>query len=799
MLTEIRQAARRVLASPGYSLGVFLTLTLGLALSVGMYTVLNGVILNALPYPGGERVVEMIGQSAAQNETDASLSPAEAFALQGTDVFDHVGWYTWGGVTVLSGDRPREITIHNVSGGYFPALGVRPRLGRWITGADVGPKRQAAVLSDTEWDRLTNRDPDIIGQPLKLEHGTVTVVGVMPPEFDPGPGLWLAADPGRHSADPESFANSRYLFAFGRLAEGVTEERAAAALDALGARLRETHGLPDSGWRLRTHSLLDQLVGDVRGVLLGVFVVSLVVLAIACANVGSLVAARLAARERELAIVQALGATGARVWRGVLFELLLLALFATAAALLLLRLELEAFRALAAGILPRADEIGLDPSALAFAALLALSCPFLVAMPFGVRLKRRMAGNLQASGKGTGGASRGAFRLLPVAGLALATTSVIAGSAVALSLDRLSAVDPGFRTRDVYALQIYHGGSPDEWRRFGNAVLGQMASAPGVETVALTSTPPLSPIGSSLIDVQVPGRARPEPLRAALRRVTPEYLDVLSLPLLHGRGIFGTDDAGAPRIAVVNETFARRVFGSIEVIGRDIELSLGLGARTRGAPALVSHRIVGVMADIRNDGLRSPANPEILVPFLQSPWLGMTFLVHAPRAGDGLVERLQEAVWAVDPEEAIRRVYGLQEDVAAQLEQVAFFMRVLGGFALLALLLAGFGTYSVVAFLQRRQTTEIGVRLALGARPRDVARRVLTQAAIISALAGAAGSVAAIAVLRLLGSQLFGIDAASPLLYVSGIASVLVAALIASAAPAWRASHVQPVAALRYE
>lgn len=795
LLAEIRQSVRRLLGSPGYSLGVLLMLTLGLALSVGMYTVLKGVILNGLPYPGGERVVEISASNAQQNESDNSLTGAEAYALVDVPAFEQVGWYVWGGMTVLSGERPREITINNVSAEFFAALGVRPQLGRWITAADIGSERQAVVLSDTEWQRLTNRDPNIIGKPLRLDDEIVTVVGVMPPEFtypSPDVGLWRAADPAWYSQSPAIFANARYLNAVGRLAEGVDAEGATRALDVLSARIRDTHGFADKGWRLRTTSLLDLAVGDVRGVLAGVFIVSLVVLIIACANVGSLLAARLAVRQRELAIVQALGATAGRVWRGLLFELLWLALLAIGGALLLLVAGLDVFRTLAADNLPRANEIALDPAVLGFAAGLALLCPLLVAVPFGVSLKRRMAGNLQTGGKGTGSTRRGALHALPMAGLALATTALIAGTAVALSLDRLRDVDPGFRSQNIYAVQLYHGGGPDEWRRFGSAVMERMAMEPDVESVAITTSPPLSHMGNFIIDAQVPGRAEPEPLQVDLRRVTPGYLNLLSVSLLQGRRFRESDDVAAPKVAIVNETFAHRVFDDAQAVGRDIALPLGSGPR-------VTYRIVGVAADIRNAGLRRPPDAEVLVPFEQAPWVGMTFLVHTPRASDNLLNRLQEAVWAVDPSEAITDVYPLRESVEAQFAQVVFFTRLLGGFAGLAVLLAAFGTYSVIAFLQRRQTTEIGVRLALGAQPRDVARRVLAQGVALAAVAGIAGSLVAVAVLRLLASQLFGVGAASPLLYVFGIGGVLLAALLASIAPALRAMHVNPIEALRYE
>lgn len=798
ILTELRQSARRLSASPGYSVCVLVTLSLGLALSVGMYTVLNGVILNGLPYPDSERIAEFKSVNAPQNETDGPLTAAEAIALADTAAFEHAAWYWWGGETVLHRDRPREIGTVFVSAEFFPTLGMPAQAGRWLSADDIGPDSRAVVLSDLEWQRLADRDPGIIGEQLKLASETVTVVGVMPPEFAwpaSDVGMWRALDAEWYTPDPAGpagFVYSRYLWAIGRLAAGVDGARATLALDALSAELRNTYGLPDDGWRVRTTSLLDVTIGDVRGVLAGVFVVSLVVLAIACANVGSLLAGRLVAREGELAIVQAFGATSGRVWRGVLFELLLLTALACVIAVLVLLLGLGAFRDSAAGILPRVDDIVLDPAVLGFAVLLGLVCPLLVAVPFGLRLRRRMAGNLRAGARRTDEARRGAMGLLPVLGLALATAALIAGAAIALSLDQLRRVDPGFHADDLYAVQVFRLGGPDEWRRFAREVLARISAEPDVESIALTTVSPLAPGGKFWIDVQLPGRDRPEAWRAVLQRVSPGYLDVLGQPLLRGRNLLPTDNETAPNVVTVSQTFARRAFGDIEVVGRSIGIPLGSGAREQ-------YRIVGVTADIRNAAIRRAGEPEILVPFVQAPWWGMTFLARAPQAGADLLVRMQDAVWAIDPREAISRASLVQDDLEAQLAQSVFFTRVLGGFACLALLLAAFGTYSVIAFLQRRETREIGVRLALGAEPLDMARRVLLHGAALAVLAGVAGSIAAIAVLRLLGSQLFGVGIGSPALYAVGIGGVLLAALLASVSPALRALRVKPMEALRYE
>lgn len=790
---ELGSALRRLARRPSYSLAVLMTLGIGIALSAGMFTVLRGVVLQGLPYPGGERVVSVSSYNTEHGVERGNLTPAEAIAVPDVAAFEHAGWYTWGGATVLSGERPREFTMNRVSAGFFPALGVAPLLGRWITAADTAGAADTVVLSYTEWDRLTGRDPDVIGKPLALAGETVTVVGVMPPEFiypSTQVGFWRAGPDVDLASNTAILLNARYVNVVGRLADGVSPAQARAQLDAMSAGLHAEHGI-ESAWRLDSVSLLELSIGDVRGALVGVFIVSLVVLAIACANAGGLLAARLAARRRELAVMQALGATSVRIWRGIFLELLLLGVFGMMLAVGILYVGIDAFTTHAQGIIPRAASIVLDMPVLLFAGAVAMLCPLLITVPIALSLRRHFAANLQGAGKGIASAARG-VAVLPVAGLALATAALIAGGAMLHSIDNMHAADPGYRTGGIHAVQMFKGGGPDVWRSFAAAVAGEMKAQYDVEDVAVTTAAPMSLIGGFAIDVQVPDRELPEPLQAGLRRVTPNYLDMIEVPILRGRGFVTADDAIAPRVAIISETLARRVFGDLDPVGRDIALPLGDGPR-------VEYRVVGVSADIRNAGLRNPPEPEVLIPFAQTPWVGMTFLVDAPRAGDDLIARLQQAIWTHDPEEATTRIYLLADDVAAQSARVAFFGRLLGGFAILAALLAAFGTYSVIALIQRQRISETGIRLALGADPARIARQVFRFGAAIALAAGMIGSLVAFAVLRLLATQLFGVSAADFELYVFGIAAVALTALAASALPAWRAARIAPVDALHHE
>jgi len=793
LMHEMGAALRNLVRRPGYSLAVVLTLGIGIALAAGMFTVLRGVVLQGLPYPGGERVVQVESYNPEIGVTGNNLTPAEALEIGSVEAFEHVGWFTWGGATVLSGERPRELGANRVSAGYFPALGVPPMLGRWIDQTDAAGAGDAVVLSYVEWDRLTGRDPDIIGKPLRLSDETVRVVGVMPPEFthpSRNVGLWRVGLDRDLAGNPGVFLNARYLNVIARIAENASATQLQAQLDAMSGGLHAEHGI-ESAWRLDTVSLLEQAVGDVRGALVGVFMVSLVVLAIACANAGALLAARLTARQRELAVMQALGATSSRVWRSILIEMSILGVLGAAIALGLLFVGLDSFKTLAEGTIPLARMIELDLGALGFAALVAVISPLLITLPIAIGLRRRFAENLQGSGKGVATTTR-ALTVLPVVGLALATAALIAGGAMLHSLNNMNSANPGYRTAGIQAVQMFKGGGPDVWRNFANAVADEMKAQYDVEDVAITTAAPMSLIGGFTIDLQVPDRELPEPLQAGLRRVSPNYLELLDLPVLRGRGFSDADDAAAPKVAIINETLARRVFGDLDPIGRTLALPLGNGPR-------VEYRVVGIARDFRNAGLRNPPEPEVLVPFAQDPWVGMTFLVAAPRAGNDLVERLQRAIWAHDPEEATTRIYRLQDDVDAQSARVGFFGGMLGAFAILAALLAAFGTYSVIALVQRQRTTEVGIRLALGADPARIARQVFRYGTILALAAGVFGSVAAFAVLRLLANQLFGVSPANPGLYLFGIAAVAVTALAASALPAWRAARIAPVEALHYE
>lgn len=792
---DLRFALRRLRRAPAFAVATTLMLALGIGLSVAMYSVVRGVMLEGLPFPQSDRVVQIDAVNARQADR-GNLTPAEALELAGADPtrspYQRVGYFNWGGITLFDGEHPRESTIVAVSDGFFATLGVAPALGRWFAPEDHG-RKDTVVLSYLEWQRLLGGRADAIGATIDTSDGPLRVVGVMPAGFDyPAPqvGAWLARAPYR--SDSPAFQHARFVNAVGRLRDGIDAAGADALNDAVAGAVRARFALPDDGWRLRGTPVLETIVGDVRGALWGALAIALLVLGIACVNVYLLFDARQLARAGEIQVTHALGASRGRVFRTHALELALLAGAGTLGGVALARLAIEALRGPIEATLPRVGAIAVDDRVLWLALVLGALPALAVAAAEAWRERDRDAAALR-SGRGVLGGAR-AQRTVPALALALSTVSLVAAAALGLSMLRLMQVEPGFHSENVRALQLFRGAKSDEeLAAFAAQLTERIAAVPGVTGAALTGAAPLARNGVFNVDMQVHGRARPEEFGAALRRVDAGYLPLLGIPVVAGRGIEATDRAGGERVAVVNRELARRVFGAeAAALGQTLELPLGNGPR-------VPYRVVGVTADIRNDGLRAPPSPEILISFAQTPWGGMTVLARTRGPIEGIERALAAQVWAIDPREAISREYALADDLDQQLSTVRFFALTVGGFALLALFLGAFGVYAVASQQQRLRVREFGLRLAVGARPAALGGEVLRQGVVVVAIGAALGVLGAFAVLRLLAAQTFGLDAQVHWVMLAGVAAMALAALAALMLPAWRAIRTDAMVALRHE
>ncbi|WP_300621066.1 ABC transporter permease [Dokdonella sp.] len=801
----LRLALRHLSRAPGFSIAAVAMLALGIGLTVAMTCTVDGVLLRGLPVPDGDRLVAISAHNPAQRIARAQLTVAEAEQVAAeTPGFETIAYFQWSGINVLEGGHAREIPAQLVGTGFFATLGVPPLLGRVPGDDDIRAGLPLAVLSHEEWQRAFGGDPGVIGRRLDtIGHAPLEIVGVMPPSLDAitgNAGLWTALLPSELPQDGARRLDLRILQAFGRLRADTSPQQADAALAARLAALHETHGLGETtGWRLRARNLLDLLVGNARGALWGALALACMVLLIACANLAILLGARQAERRRELAVMQAIGASRERLRNHLFLELSLLGVVALVLGVALAQGGIVLLRDLAAGSVPRVDGIVMDWRVFGVAALIGLAIPSITAFGGGLRSPGEPAEAIRGGGKGViGGGAR--HRLLPAAAMALSTVSLIAAFGFGIGLWRLQRVDPGFRADSVHALTLFReslgtdsgASGPPEWTRFAEDVLQRLSAMPGARDVALTSAAPLAQIGGASADVRATGRDDDAPVQAAVRRVSPGYHALLGIPLAGGRDFDGGDRVGSEPVAIVNRTLARRLFGDASPLGRTIDLPLARSGRE-------TCRIVGLVEDIRNDGLRAEPAPEVLVPFAQAPRVAMTFLLRAAPDLRGIDAAMAQTLWSVDPRQSITQQFELGERLADSLRPARFFARVVGAFAFAALLLAVLGVYAVASLQQRRRVGEFGLRLAIGATPLRLAGAILGDSLRVSAVGIGIGLGLAATAMRLLDPTRIAGDVALPGVLLAGLGAMGLAALAAAVLPALHALRVTPMQALHDE
>lgn len=788
------QALRQLLRERAYAVMVIAVMSLGLSVAIVMYSVLRAVVLAGLPYADAERVVALSTYNARLS-SEGALTTLEARALEAEPgPFEVVSRYYWGGATVVGGERPREITVSRVAAGFFDVLRPTLLLGRGISPADVAQDRPVIVLSHAEWRRQFGGDPGAIGRQVKLSDGEFEVIGVLPPEFQfpaASVGAWMVMPPRFElGLDVPQYRYARFVAAVGRLRPGVDATQALAHADALWQRLRVEQGVEDEGWALRLGDMLDELLGDSRQVLWTCFGIALLVLGIACTNTGLLLHARLLAQSRSHAVAMALGASRRRLaWQSAI-EVLYLCGLSAVLALLLSKALLNLFGEGFGMHLQRGEAIAIDAGVVLAAALFSLLAAVL-ALAFGLRLNGQASAATRSSRNGLG-ERRAWLRVGPTLGVALSTVALVAAAALGLSVHSLTQVDPGYRTEGVQVVQLFRDGEADEWRRFAELVHAEIARTPGIESIAHATAAPLSLIGSMVTDVAIEGRGEPEPYQMSLHRVSPEYADVLQLSTRRGRWLQAQDSAEAERVVVINETLARRSFADRDPLGQILLLPTGEGPRE-------AWRIVGVVADIRNQGPREAPEAEAMIPFAQSPWMGISFIAHSRLPAAQVQQAMEDAVLRVAPEEAVTRRYALVEDLHRRGSLTLWFSQLLLGFGVAAVLLAAFGVYALLRWLERSRRAEMGLRLAVGAAPVRLVGSMLYSGLGLSLQGFAIGGCLAWFALRLLDSQLYGLGAESGLAFATAGLAMLTATILASLRPSLALLRLDPTVALRGE
>ena len=802
---DLRYAARSLLASPGFTLVVVLTLALGIGANSAIFSVVNAVLLRPLPYHEPERIAvarETYGEGAVGTVSGPNFLDWRAR----NRVFERLSAYRMRFATVLGDGDPEEVAAAMVTSDFFEMLGVPPATGRgFAAGEDQGVGR-VAVLSDGFWRTRYAADPAAIGRTLTLGGTPYTIVGIAPASmtFPSRTQIWVPIELG---LDRTADRSSHSLDVLGRLRPGVTLEQATADMERLAGELAGEFPESNSGRGVTLVPLTDDTLGPARPALLLLGGAVAFVLLIACANVANLFLARASARHREIAVRSALGAGRWRLARQVLVEAVLLASVGGVLGLLLAAWSVDLLLALRPRGIPRLQEVTLDGTALLFTFAISLA----TGIGFGLFPALSLSANDPADafrGEGRGssqGRRRVRFRsMLVVAQVSLALMLVTGAALLVVTVQRLTAIEPGFEPEHALTFQLSLPATrlPDQRSHsaFLERVIARLGSLPGATAVGGVYYLPLGS-GDVSGDFVVEGGAPVAPGQesyAGYRMVSGDYFAALGIARRAGR-LFGPEDrAAAPRVAVVNEALARRQFPDGNPIGRRIAFG-------DGKDEVVWYQIVGVIADVRHAGLTVDAAPEIYVPLAQVDadlWqvfrgMPMSVVVRTARQPEALAGAVRAAVREVDPDQPVSQLRPTDELVAAAIARQRFSMLLLLGFGGLAVTLAAVGVYGVMAYTVSQRSRELGIRLALGARPRVVQGLVLRQGLAMAVGGLALGLLGALVLGRLLASLLYGVGPADPL--VLGAVTLLLAAAsgIACLIPAVRATRLNPIDTLR--
>lgn len=803
MRYEARYAVRRLMRSPGFTLVAVLGLALGIGANVALFSVVNSIFLRPLPYQEPERLVRLASTDEAQNFRRVGFSYPRYLEVQARQqVFSDLALSAGNAFTLTGRGDPEQVIGLHASASLLPALGLEPVVGRNFSAAeDVPGGERVALLGHRMWQERFNRDPAVLGQVLTLDGAPHTIVGVLPEAASAfplnQPQIWVTRPAEVPYLAPVQLNGGGFFFqALGRLRPGVSLEQARDAMNVIAAGYRAEHPAnADAPSTIELVPLLDDAVGEQRQSYLLLFGAVGCVLLIACANIANLLLARFAARRREIAARLALGASRAGVLRQLVTESMLIALLGGGVGLLLAQWALGAVVALGADLVPRAVEIGLDPAALAFTLGVTLATGLAIGLLPGLQAaKVNVNETLKEGSRGsTGGGHRLRAGLL-VAEVALSLVLLVAAGLLLASFARLQGVEPGFEPEGVFTAQIVVPAQrypPEKLVAFYEQLYQRLATLPGSSSAALTDRVPLTG-AQAPAPVAVVGRplgAMSERPNANRHLVSPGYFATLGIPIRSGRDFDERDSSTVPHVVIINETFARQHFPGENPIGRTLVTGM----------AELPSQIVGVVADVRSTGLNTPPEADYFLPALQRPEIFTNVLVRTSIGPAAMATTVREALRSVDPDLPLLQPQALSTRVAATMADRRLALVLLAGFAALALVIASLGVYSVMAHLVAFRTSEIGIRMALGASPGTVMRMVLGQGRRLTLLGIALGLGGAYLVSRLMQQALFEVSPADPMIYLAVSGTLLLVSELAAWLPARRATRIDPVIALRTE
>ncbi len=806
-LQDIRYAFRMLLKRRGFTLIVVLTMAVGIGANTTMFSAIDAVLLNPLPYKDPDRLVVVW-------ETNRQLGPEmwdrNEVAIGNfldwrsrNQVFDQLGSLFDTDMNLTGFGEPERIKSFVVTTNFFQVLGVQPMLGRSFLPEEERPgSPYTVILSHELWQRLFNSDPSVINKSLTLNGHQVTVVGVMPPAFElqfpisMRVGMWvpMVIDPG------DANRSLNFLYAVGRLKQGVSQEQAQTEMSLIASQLQQQYPETNAERGVRVVPLHKQIVGNVESYLYMLFAAVGFLLLIACANVAGLLLARVTTRHREVAIRMAVGASRWRLMRQLLTESVIISALGGLVGLLFAYGGIKLLVSLTPSAVPRLHEIGLHVPVFLWTLAISLVTGVLFGLAPAVQASRA---DLNQALKESSGRNPGSFQgsglrnLLVVSEMAVALLLLVGAGLMTKSFFRLQQVNPGFDATNVLSMNIALPTSKyreQQTNVFYDQLIERVRNLPGVKSAGGINPLPLSNsnISNSVLVEGAPVVALADRPSVGVRVITPSYFQTMSIPILKGRLFTEHDRDNTPSVIIVNEALASRFWPNQDAVGKRLSFEEDSGKQ-------VWQEIVGVVGNVKHKALEIDIMPEAYFPYQQSPSNFMSLVVRTASDPASMVPAIRSQVLSVDKDQPVSDIMTMEQRVAKSVAAKRFVMVLLGAFSILALGLAAVGIYGVMAYLVTQRTQEIGVRMALGAQKRDVLRLVVAKGMALAIIGTVIGLVASLMLTRLMTSLLFEVTPTDWLTFVIAPMVLLTVALLACYIPARRATKVDPLIALRYE
>ncbi|HZS46043.1 MAG TPA: ABC transporter permease [Blastocatellia bacterium] len=816
LLKDLRYGLRILIKTPGFTIVAVLTLALGIGANTAIFSIVNSVLLRPLPYREPDRLVKITFNRPGIGLKDVGYSVPELDDLKSrSDVFDDVTVCWPVNANLTGAKQPERLELLGASPSYFSVLGVTtPEIGRLFGPQDVTPGfAEAVVISDALWTRSFGRDPKILGKGVRLDGDLYTIVGVLPPDFrHPGPTVvndvevWTAAG---FTADPfpKPDRRTRYLpGAIGRLKPGLSIKQAQAKLDAMSAELM--HDYPNAysdraKLSIEIQPLQQALVGDVRPMLLVLMGAVILIIVIASVNIASLLLARASGRQREIAVRLALGASRARIIRQMLTESMLLSLIGGIAGIVTAWLALGLIIQLVPAKIPRLNEVSIDWRVLGFALLVSLFTGILFGLAPAIQsVKADVYAAVKEGAKGSGyGKKTGRVRdVLIVSELALAVVLMVGAGLLLRTFQTLLQQNPGFNPSRIVSAGIWlpvpndpkvdRYGTPESLNGFVREVFRRVSSIPGVQMVGMASSLPATvPAFNTGLVVENRAVDSNQDLSAGLIFVSPDYFKLLQATLVQGRQFTEDDTTGKPLVAIIDESTARRYWPAQDPIGKRVKFG--------PSPAAPWLSVVGVVKDIKHDGLDKDGIPHLYTSIYQYQTKAMMLAVQTSLPVSELEKQFRNQIQSIDPSVPVFGVKSMSEVLDASLAPRRFSAQLVGAFAGLALLLSSIGIYGLLSYMVGQRTNEIGIRMALGAQPAAIRRLVLSKGTLLAGIGLLIGLVLSAIAAPTISSLLYGVHPVDPIVFVAVPFVLGLVALLSSYIPAYRATRVDPITALR--